>query len=744
MKWIRKFKIVLLTMFVMSFLAGCSAGSTIETALNVNEDLSGSRVMDVVIADDVASEHFHATMEELSALIGERCPAELGWSYDESTGSKIYTFTLDFTSPEDYTTKVCNVTGLESEDLLTIKKADSVWASGVYVDESFSSAELLQWLKDAVVEVGYVSSSDSSKIFTNGSSIVRFGGEEYSAGSNIYVDEIEYLDIDSIELFTEASKYDDYNKEIVLTIPDDSMNLKGEEIKAWVAERVPSGAEAVWTEGEGISVYTVSKEHMTAADMQVFLNSYFDSDACVVTQTDIKEDMSPFSFNIGLVENVDFSNYIIGDSLYETDVNYYVKGAEGYVGGRYLEDLAYEAVDSDVLEENNGYREGNSEYGDGLLRTFDAYFQKTYRVSQLDVASSVGLLGGLKRVSTFTLEAEPTEEEREIILANIQALGVAYDLEKAAEEEALEETAEDGAEDELYENTMTDEALAEGEAFEEAPEEEVVTEEDAEAVETEAAEEEVAETEASEEEEAEEPSWKVTVKEKTKDGVYTITITQKGDRADIQASSEALFGVAGDMFRAKSFNFAKLKYDVAVYDSFYLGNFVDYTTSDMQSGYTLNTGFLSSITDTDYPDRAEVKGSKVTISEGIENGVSMVAYGSQFNLWALFFYLLIIIAIVCAILVAMKMGAFDKLKANMANKTKAENAANTGYPENTGAAGYGTYPENPANMPSQNVANENVANENVTNENARFCENCGAKRDADALVCTQCGTRFED
>lgn len=677
MKWIRKFKIVLLTMFVMSFLAGCSAGSTIETALNVNDDLSGSRVMDVVIADDVASEHFHATMEELSTLITERCPAELGWNYDESTGSKIYTFTLDFTSPEDYETKVRSVTGLESEELLTIKKADSVWASGVYVDENFSSEELLQWLKDAVIEVGYVSSSDSSMIFKNGSSIVRFGEEEYSAGSDIYVDEIEYLDIDSIELFTEASKYDDYNKEIVLTIPDDSMNAKGEEIKAWVGERVPAGAEAVWTEGEGTSVYTVSKEHMTAADMQAFLNSYFDSDACVVTQTDIKEDMSPFSFNIGLIENVDFSNYIIGDSLYDTDVNYYVKGAEGYVGGRYLNDLAYQVIESDVPEENNGYQEGNSEYGDGLLRTFEAYFQKTYKISRLDVASSVGLLGGLKRVSTFTLETEPTEEEREIILANIQALGVAYDLEETTEEEAVAE-----------------EAVAE----------ETVAEEDAEAVETDA-------------EEETEPSWKVSVKEKTKGDVYTITITQKGDRADIQASSEALFGVAGDMFRAKSFNFAKLKYDVAVYDSFYLGNFVDYTTGDMQSSYTLNTGFLSSITDTDYQDHAEVKGSKVTISEGIEDGVSVVAYGSQFNLWALFFYLLLILAIVCAILVAIKMGAFDKLKENMANKTKTAN---------------------------ENVTNENITNENVTNEDVRFCENCGAKRDADALVCTQCGTRFED
>jgi len=265
-KVFRKIGLILVMIFVTGLLTACNAGSTVETTLTINDDLSGTREMSVVIADSVFSEYFTGTIEELSTAIGEGCPADLTWAYDDSTGAKTYTFTLAFTSPEDYKTKVDAIIGGESDVTITMNKADSIWASGVVVSESFDSGELLEWLKTLVVEKGFVSSGNSSKIFQLGESNVIFAGEEYSSYyDDISIDEIEYLSIDSIDLLTDAKKYDSYDKKIVLTIPETSMEKKGTEITTWLEERVPAGADFEWGTIDTDTTFTVSKENMTGA-----------------------------------------------------------------------------------------------------------------------------------------------------------------------------------------------------------------------------------------------------------------------------------------------------------------------------------------------------------------------------------------------------------------------------------------------------------------------------------------------
>ena len=137
--WIRKIGLVLIMVLVTGFLAACSAGSTIETTLTINDDLSGTRKMDLVINQSVFAEYFTGTIEELNVAITENCPAELTWSYDDSTGAQIYSFTLDFASLEDYESKVDNLIGENLDVDILISKSDSVWSTGVCVEENFTS-----------------------------------------------------------------------------------------------------------------------------------------------------------------------------------------------------------------------------------------------------------------------------------------------------------------------------------------------------------------------------------------------------------------------------------------------------------------------------------------------------------------------------------------------------------------------------------------------------------------------------
>jgi len=674
--WIRKIGLVLMMLLVTGLLTACSAGSSVDTTLTINDDLSGTRAMNLVIDQSVFDEYFTGTIEDLNAAITEGCPAELTWVYDDSTGVKNYTFTLTFSSPEDYKTKVDTIIGEESDVEIIMSKSDSVWANGVLVDESFSSADLLYWLRELVVEKGFVSSSNSSDIFALRDNTILFAGEEYSCTSNaIYVNKIEYLDIDSIDMLTDAKVYDCYDKTIVISIPELSMEKKGEEITAWLEERVPNGAKGEWTTEGTDSVYTVSKEDMTAEQLEAFLNEFFDTDTCSVTQEDIRENMSPFSFNIGLIEIVDFSNYVIGDQVYHTDINYYVKGENGYVGGSDLSDLSrYEESDySDAQYE--GYRYGAEDYREGALRFYSSFFQKLYRVDEVTVETNIGFLGGLSRSSSFVLDAIPTDEEKACILEKINALGVAYDAQKAQE---------DGTED--------------GEP--------------------------TTETEPSTESVA--PQWKVKISEKTSDDTYSIILKQSGSRDEIKASSEALFGSEGEIYTVKDFSIFKVKYEVAVCDEFSLGDFVDYTTEEVDARYVLHTGFGSDIEFANI-DEARTDGSEVTLKEDVLNGVAMVCYGTQLNLWAVFFYLFIVIALASIVIAVLKSGIvkgiIEKMNAKKAEKPQA--------------------PVQVQEAPQQEAPQQEAPQQETPQEEIRFCGNCGAKYKAGAGFCPECGSKLE-
>lgn len=727
-KSIRKIGLILMTILVAAFLAACSAGSTVDTTLTINDDLSGTRVMELVIDQSVFDERFNGTIEDLNDTITETCPTELVWAFDDSTGANVYTFTLTFSSTADYKTQVDAIIGEGSDVQIAIAKVDSVWASGISVEESFSSSELLLWLQNAVVDKGFVDESNASKVFSLGSNTVAFAGNEYSASNYIDCEELEYLSINSINMLTDMKAYDCYSKKIELSIPASSMNLKGSEIKAWLQERIPEGATAEWLEDGTDSIFTVSKDDMTAEELTIFLNEYFDTETCAVSQRKITDNMSPFSFNVELVETVDFANYVAGDNLYRTDVNYLIKGENGYVGGRYLSDLADYTDDDYIDDDYEGYRSGDEYYGNGLTRDYTGYFQKVYRVSDISIESKIGLFGGLSREFVFTLEGEPTKAEQDEILANIEALGVAYYEEKAAEEAYLQS----------LEDAMSDlETALDGETE--------ITEE----------------TEAIEEKTIE-PEWNLKIKDKVKKGNYIITITQKGNREELKESSEALFGSEGDFYRVKDFGFAKLNYTTAVYDYFSLGDFADYTTEDVSSTYVLNTGFLSKVSYTDEGDGAKLKGNKVTMEDEVIEYVNIVSYGTQFNLWALLFYLLIVLFVVSIILVLKNMGVFASLGEKSKAKKAAAAAAQMQYqqpvyqqpvqqpvyqqpmqqPVYQEPVQQPVYQE-PVQQPvAEEVPVQPVAEPTPVVMAPKFCGTCGAKRDPDALVCTECGTKF--
>lgn len=682
-------------------LVGCSAGSTIDTVLTINQDLSGSRVMEIAIDQSVFSESFKGSPEQLQALIAEKCPAELSWTYDNSTGAQIYKFTLEFANVEQYKEKVKKIMGEEANPDIVITKSESIWAKGCYVKENFDSEELLQFFKTAVVEAGFVDESNASYITSLGETSVHFGEVSSTCAGTIDVDTVEYLEIERLDILTEVKGFDSYSETIFLVLPEDTMEAKGTEIKQWLATNLPDGAKAEWKEENGSTSYIVKKEGMKLEETKAFLNKYFITENCEVSHEKIKEDVSPFSFNLYLNEKIDFTNFLVGELFNNTDVNYYVKGADGYVAARNLEDCANLEENEGTSEEHENYRVGRTkEVTEGVYEC-SGYYQKAYNVKSVEIESKVGLFGNLSRKVVYHLDGIPTDDEKDEIMAAINAYGEVYNA-------LTSEAEEENTEVEFTEVQITDS--------------------------TEAVETETTEVVDDQEEKKDKPNWKVKIKGKEKGEDYIVTIIQKGDRQELQNSSEALYG-GSDFHLSKNYSFAKLKYPIAVTEKVQLGDFVLNVTEDVNATYTLKTGLFTKVIKVD-DEKFTIDGNKVLLDGDVLDGVSLVTYGTKLNFWAIAFYALIAISIVSVLMLLKKVGVFTKLRGN---KNNIEAAQVLPVPE---SAQENLIQNNNVSEVMQTEVAQAEGTQEV--EEVQFCQNCGAKCDADALVCTQCGAKLND
>lgn len=655
----------------LSFLlvmTGCSAGSTIDTKLTLNEDLSGSRQMEIVIDQDVFSEYFMGSIEDLNVVIGEACPDVLTWDYNETAGVMKYDIVLDFASVEDYKEKVTEILGEEPE--ISISTPDSIWANGVYISENFSDTDLLAWMEDAIVSNGFVSESNASMIFTTGEVVVAYNGENHNCSSTIYLDTVEYISIDSIEILTRVNTLDDYDRGVVFTIPQSAMTSKGDQIREYMSEVTPAGADGSWQEDEYSSVFTIKAQNLDAAALQDFNTALFSTESSTVTGEMIHEDRSPFSFEKLLSENIDLSNYVTGGGS-STRVTYMVKTVEPYsaefVSDGYNSGFGYES------EEFPGYMILSENWTSGGLNEFGIKLSKDYAVTSLDVTTDKPLIGEKwTREHVFFLDQIPEAEEQELILAEINEM---------AGNEAEEETASETLVSEEAEETT-----------------------DAETVQT--------------EEEGEEPEEKaaVEVSGKESDGIYSVTITQKGTMEQLMENSEELWGSTGSLAYARETGFLKIKKQEAFYESISYGDMLERTDPSFEIHHTAKLGLLSS---RGYYDvlslDTEMKGGSLK-TNFTGSSVSVSYAGTKIDVFAILFWILLVIGLVMIMIALLKSGVFKK-------KVKPAAAPAPIQEPVTPAA---------QQMPVQAAPV------------AQFCEKCGTRRETGALFCEQCGAKFED
>ncbi len=204
-----RLRVLALTLVGVLALAAC--GARIDTTLTLEEDGSGERVMTLTLEDDL--EEVIGGADAVHESIVRHKPDNIEYS-GVSTGEDgelIATLTVPFDSTQDYLDKMASLMNASDKTWdgdSTVIITDNPFGQGVAIDESFYSSDILGWLFSGLLADGVVASSNSSNMFENGETTVKFGGIEYEARQPIRLSEVTDQGFDSVRMATNLSGED--------------------------------------------------------------------------------------------------------------------------------------------------------------------------------------------------------------------------------------------------------------------------------------------------------------------------------------------------------------------------------------------------------------------------------------------------------------------------------------------------------------------------------------------------------
>lgn len=373
MKKVKKIVVIcMLTLSMVLFATACGNGALIKTDVVLEDDFSGSRVMEVSISKSTFNQYMIGSIDNLKSLIEKECPEQILWEISETDTSYNCVFTIEFDSLDTYKSKVTEILG--EAPVIDAVKADTFLAKGIAYSESFTSMELLSWLSTALVNDGFVDSGYQSDIFESDTTKLYFGTEEYASYENISVSDIEYLPFDNIDILTTPYADGTYDRKVIFHIPQSTMAEKQEEITAYLEEGTPSGAVLTWETNPdtGDTIFTISLEKVSLSELVSAMKGVFHSETSTVASKEITTGINMLQYKQSLTELLDTSQFVsnsygtasfryfissvVTSKIAEcysdgTSQELYVKGSEEYAGFNlaYQGDISQLTLQSDMI-----------------------------------------------------------------------------------------------------------------------------------------------------------------------------------------------------------------------------------------------------------------------------------------------------------------------------------------------------------------------------------------------------------
>lgn len=193
----RRWGAVVLAAVAALVLSAC--GARIDTALTVDANGAGTRVMTLTLSENIDT--LVGGTEAVDASIRRHLPPEVEYSGLAVSTTVTAVFTITFANPDEYRTKVAALLAagdmpLPEGNVFTFETTPFV--SGASITENFSSRDLMQWMFAGLLADGVVPADQSGNMSESGTTVVNYNGiafEEYEPISFEEVDDNGFNDV---------------------------------------------------------------------------------------------------------------------------------------------------------------------------------------------------------------------------------------------------------------------------------------------------------------------------------------------------------------------------------------------------------------------------------------------------------------------------------------------------------------------------------------------------------------------
>lgn len=282
-------------------LSGC--GVELTSKVNLDENFSGTRTMSCTFSSRDFQRYFDGTQKDLDQTIEDSCPSQLTYKRTSDGGNYIYTFSLSFSSLDDYQEKVEKI--LNFAPKVTWQYGDSPFVSGLIYKENFSSTDLMTWLYTALYEKGYVDQDSAEQFMDLKETTITVMGKTYTTDNKISIDEMNYTELSSISMETETQDDGSLKRKISFYIPQKVLDQNTGKIEAYFKDSDPSWSS--WKNGRILNI-TVLADSLT--DLSAKTREVLHSDSSYGTCSVSSAKDNPFGFRMNYRESLDFSQFI--------------------------------------------------------------------------------------------------------------------------------------------------------------------------------------------------------------------------------------------------------------------------------------------------------------------------------------------------------------------------------------------------------------------------------------------------
>ena len=241
--------LVLLAAALMLILTACGT-TKMGTSIKITSPGSGSRTMTITFTKVTSSDALKGGVEAAENSVKNHLPEELSYNGLTRDGENAQlSFTLDFSSPQDYRQKIASLLSRSGSNItpdIKLTATRDTLVPGIQFEENFTSKDLMGWLPKGLVEDKVISSSNASKVLGNvGATTVTYNGSEVknSSSDKVKVSDVKDYGFHYVLIRTAVNNDGTYTTSVLLRAREPMKTEQRTAVDTYLAQHVPTGAE---------------------------------------------------------------------------------------------------------------------------------------------------------------------------------------------------------------------------------------------------------------------------------------------------------------------------------------------------------------------------------------------------------------------------------------------------------------------------------------------------------------------